>query len=140
MRTMGHRNIGAVGMIMAACFIIVLHSVVPHHHHDCWDGGLVFENELECHCDHHDHDCDHHDGCCKLQDLLSQLVISTKDDKWLVINDQWSVISGQWFDITEGTDVPDLPVVGSFSLQPPTLNYAAGYASTATLRGPPVYC
>ena len=92
---MGHRNFAAATMMAMACFIIVLHSVVPHHHHDCCDGGLVFENELRCTHDHHNHDCDHHDGCCKLQDLLSQLVISTKDDKFL-FGGQWSVVSGWW--------------------------------------------
>ena len=86
-----HRNYGAIAMIAVACSIILLHSVVPHHDHDCCGNGLVFENELSCRHDHHghecgrhDHDSDHHDGSCKLQDLLSQLVISTKDDKFVV--------------------------------------------------------
>lgn len=65
-------------MMVAACCIILLHCVVPHHDHDDSCGGLVFENELTC---RHHHDHHHHDGACRLQDLLSQLVISGKDDK-----------------------------------------------------------
>lgn len=60
--------------------------------------GIVFESEVNCHCgdaccEEHDHahsDCCHHDGnskhpfdFCKLQDLLSHLVLNTKDDKAL---------------------------------------------------------
>ena len=71
-----------------ACAIILLHAFVPHHHHDCkGEAGLVFETEVACHC--------HHDGCpegdcghshhpfdmCKLAEMLSHLVISTKDDE-----------------------------------------------------------
>lgn len=72
-------------MVSVACAIIMLHAVVPHHHHDCCDAkGLTFETELACHCD-----CDHHDGdrhshhpfnICLLQEMLSHLVISTSDD------------------------------------------------------------
>ena len=144
MRGNGHRYIGAKVLMAAAWCIIMLHSVVPHHHHDCCDGGLVFENELECQCDHHDHENDHHDGCCKLQDLLSQLVISTKDDKfflsgqWSVVSGQWSALSGQW------------PVVGgqwSFVDYGRRLEYydraellPSCYVTAESLRGPPVYC
>lgn len=77
-------------MVSLACAIILLHAMVPHHHHDC-DGevGFVFETELGCHCDS---DCDHHTDChhhgshhpfdtCKLQDMLSRLVLTTQDDK-----------------------------------------------------------
>ena len=77
-------------MIMMACVIIMLHAVVPHHHHDCHEArGLTFETELTCHCDS---DCDHHDGnhhshhpfcSCLLQEMLSNLVISTSDDELL---------------------------------------------------------
>ena len=140
MRTTGHRHIAAkMMMVMAGC-IILLHCVVPHHDHDDCCGGLVFENELTCHHDHHNHDCDHPDGCCKLQDLLSQLVISTKEDKWLVIGDQWSVVSGQWVAIPEGTVVPELPVTGDFWFHISDFNSSAGYTATAALRGPPVCC
>lgn len=78
-------------MVSLACVIIFTHAVVPHHHHDCGDeGGFVFETELACHC-HHDHsgcpegkDCGHSHhpfGMCKLADMLSHLVIGTKDDE-----------------------------------------------------------
>lgn len=140
MKVFGHRHIAAKVMMAAAWCIIMLHSVVPHHHHDCCDGGLVFENELDCQCDHHNHDCDHHDGNCKLQDLLSQLVISTKEDKWLVVCSQWYAISGMWADILEETVVPELPLVGNFGSQISDFNSSAGYAAAAALRGPPVCC
>lgn len=78
-------------MVSLACAIILTHAVVPHHHHDCDEGGgFVFETELACHC-HHDHsgcpdgkDCGHSHhpfDMCKLADMLSHLVISTKDDE-----------------------------------------------------------
>lgn len=83
------KHLTAKIMISLACAIILLHAVVPHHHHDCaGEEGLVFETELACHCDcDHDHD---HDGCghshhpfdtCKLAEMLSHLVLSTKDDE-----------------------------------------------------------
>lgn len=61
--------------------------------------GIVFESEVNCHCsdaccEEHDHshsDCCHHDGdskhpfdLCQLQELLSHLVLNTKDDKVLL--------------------------------------------------------
>ena len=83
------KHLTAKIMISLACAIILLHAVVPHHHHDCADEeGFVFETELACHCD-----CDHdHDGCghshshhpfdtCKLAEMLSHLVLSTKEDE-----------------------------------------------------------
>ena len=75
-------------MITLACAIILLHAIVPHHHHDCADAaGLVFETELNCHCSHqhHSHDCDDHHSdhpfdICRLADMLSHLVLNTKED------------------------------------------------------------
>lgn len=75
--------------LVLASAIILLHVVVPHHHHDCAEGvGLVFENELACHChdvgDEPDGDSgrSHHplDGC-GLQHLLPQLTLAS-DEKW----------------------------------------------------------
>lgn len=79
-------------MVSVACAVIMLHAVVPHHHHDCCNAmGLTFETELACHCDcnhhldcNHSNDCDHHShhpfNICLLQEMLSRLVISTSDD------------------------------------------------------------
>ena len=136
---MGHRNFAAATMMAMACFIIVLHSVVPHHHHDCCDGGLVFENELRCTHDHHNHDCDHHDGCCKLQDLLSQLVISTKDDKFflagccqqLAVSGQLLAVSGQWEFVDCGRRVEYYDREELLPLR---------FVTAERLRGPPVSC
>lgn len=144
MRGNGHRYIGAKVLMAAAWCIIMLHSVVPHHDHDRCGSGLVFENELDCQCDHHDHDCDHHDGCCKLQDLLSQLVISTKDDKF-VLGGQQSAVSSQRLAVS-----CQLLAVGgqqlAVSCQRRLEHYDRatllpdGQASAECLRGPPVCC
>ena len=73
-------------MTVLACAIILLHAVVPHHHHDCANEvGFVFETELNCHC-HHDHEGDNNQSShpfdnCKLADMLSHLVLSTKEDE-----------------------------------------------------------
>lgn len=86
------RNLSAKIMTTLAVAIIMLHAFVPHHHHDFEEGaGIVFENELSCHCDcdHHDHQtCDHHHGgshhpfdICLLQEMLSHLVLTTADDE-----------------------------------------------------------
>lgn len=89
-------------MMVLAGAIILMHAMVPHHHHDCdCDFGLVFENEVACHCDeemalmplaencetdndgccHHDEHSHHPLDFCLLQDLLSHLVLSNKDDE-----------------------------------------------------------
>ena len=67
--------------ITLACVIIMLHAVVPHHHHDgCGEVECFF-----CEHHHHGHDDDHGHGglfdLCKLQDMLSHLVLTTKDDE-----------------------------------------------------------
>lgn len=86
------KHLTAKIMITLACAIILLHAIVPHHHHDCADAaGFVFETELNCHCSHqhhpHDcsHDCDNHHSdhpfdICRLADMLSHLVLNTKED------------------------------------------------------------
>lgn len=91
------RYIASVVMLVLANIIILVHAVVPHHHHDCRGAdGFVFENELTCSCDEsecgecHETDCHEHHrhthhpfGNCKLHDLLSKLVLNTKDEKFL---------------------------------------------------------
>lgn len=70
-------------MVSLACAIILMHAVVPHHHDDCC-------GEVECFfCSEHHHDhCCHHDGdshhpfdICKIQEMLSHLVLTTRDDE-----------------------------------------------------------
>lgn len=85
-------------LMVLACAIILMHAMVPHHHHDsCGIVGIVFEDEVTCHCDEeavpcqqcaehhsmsHSHDHSHHPfDLCRLQDLLSKLVISSKEDE-----------------------------------------------------------
>ena len=86
------KHLTAKTMIILACAIILLHAIVPHHHHDCAGlVGFVFETEINCHCshEHHAHDCshdceDHHSDhpfdICHLADMLSHLVLNTKED------------------------------------------------------------
>lgn len=86
------KHLTAKIMIILACAIILLHAIVPHHHHDCAGlVGFVFETEINCHCshEHHAHDCshdceDHHSDhpfdICHLADMLSHLVLNTKED------------------------------------------------------------
>ena len=86
------KHLVAKVMISLACAVIMLHAVVPHHHHDCCgEVGFVFENEMACHCDEscHDMDCEHHHGhshhpfdICLLQDMLSHLTLSNTDDRY----------------------------------------------------------
>lgn len=88
------RHLLAKTLTTLACAIILLHAVVPHHHHDC-DGevGIVFETELGCHHHHPHHadangECNHHSDhpfdICRLADMLSHLVLNTKDDEQLL--------------------------------------------------------
>ena len=53
--------------ILLASAIILLHAMVPHHHHDCNHD-----------CD--DHHSDHPFDICRLADMLSHLVLNTKED------------------------------------------------------------
>lgn len=53
------RHLTAKTLIALACAIILTHAIVPHHHDDC----------------------DGEEGHCKLAEMLSHLVISTKDDE-----------------------------------------------------------
>lgn len=53
------RHLTAKTLVTLACAIILTHAVVPHHHDD-GDGE---------------------EGHCKLAEMLSHLVISTKDDE-----------------------------------------------------------
>ena len=83
------RHLTAKIMVSLACAIILTHAVVPHHHHDCDEGGgFVFETELACHCHHDDcpdgKDCGHSHhpfDMCKLAEMLSHLVLSTKENE-----------------------------------------------------------
>lgn len=80
------RHLSAKIMVSVACAIILLHAIVPHHHHDCCGAkGFVFETEVTCHCDVDHHDVDHHHShhpfdICWLQDMLSHLVIASYDE------------------------------------------------------------
>ena len=77
----------AILFIVLANFIILAHAVVPHHHHHediyfhhnaggCCNSSVLFSFT------HNDDDCSHNDSereTCKLQDLLSKLVLNTKE-------------------------------------------------------------
>lgn len=70
-------------MMVAACVVIMLHAFVPHHHDDCC-------GEVECfffsahHHSHQNHADEHPSDACKLQDMLSHLVLSTRDENTLL--------------------------------------------------------
>lgn len=88
------RHLSAKIAITLACAIILLHAVVPHHHHDCTgEVGFIFETEINCHCSHHHHDCthdcdnhhsDHPFDICRLADMLSHLVLNSKEDEQMM--------------------------------------------------------
>ena len=87
------KNLTAKTMIILACAVILLHAVVPHHHHDCaGEVGFVFETEINCHCSHQHHqhnDCDEHHSdhpfdLCRLADMLSHLVLNSKEDEQML--------------------------------------------------------
>ena len=79
----------AIIFLILANFIILAHAVVPHHHHyhddiyyihnhadDCCNSSIFFS------LTHDSDDCSHDDSekdFCKLQDLLSKLVLNTKE-------------------------------------------------------------
>ena len=140
------KNLTAKIMVVLACAIILMHAIVPHHHHDCeGEAGFVFESELTCHCDHdgcrHEEGHSHHPfDNCKLADMLSHLVLTTKDDEMAFslslkadehdLPDMMAAIS-QWVTLSlmETSDraphhpfaVPILqtPLVGSLALRAP---------------------
>lgn len=84
------RHLVAKILVFLACAVIMLHTFVPHHHHDFEaGGGVIFDTDFGC---QYDGDCRHH-GCdrphnshhpfdiCLIQEMLSHLVISTSDDQ-----------------------------------------------------------
>ena len=83
------KRTAAIIFLILANFIILVHAVVPHHHHyhddiyyihnhadDCCNSSIFFS------LTHDSDDCSHDDSekdFCKLQDLLSKLVLNTKE-------------------------------------------------------------
>lgn len=136
-------------MVSVACAVIMLHAVVPHHHHDCEEGaGMVFETELYCHCDS---DCDHHDcdpqhshhpfDICLLQELLSHLVFSTSDDHFSMAslikaeaNNHWISALAAFF---PSTVVPILPEIKVCRPIRAVLLVVTPLLGAASLRAPP---
>ena len=151
--------VGKILMILA-CTIILVHAVVPHHHHDvCCASGMIFENELTCHeygttscacshengsCSHDHHDMSHHPfNRCKLQDLLSQLVLSHNDEKILQLtlhpNQVPVLLFGALF-VMNGMSIDISPIeVGSFNRMEARIVALTGvnYAPSISHRGPP---
>ena len=155
------RNIASKIMVSLACAIIVLHAVVPHHHHDCADGmGLVFETELCCHCDeacpehavgltydyacghsHHGHQSNHPFDICILQEMLSHLTLVNSDDKYYFT----ALIKAEaqmFFQYCLPTVQSDIiqPDLGTLFCWPAAAvpSVAVPYCGTASLRAPPV--
>lgn len=70
-------------MMVLACAIIMLHAIVPHHHDDCCAAPECFFFS-EHHHHHAEHGDEHHGHApfdmCQLQNLLSHLVLSTRQE------------------------------------------------------------
>ena len=82
----------AIIFLILANFIILVHAVVPHHHH--YHQDIYSHHDSDC-CSnsvllslaHGGDDCSHSDAekdICKLQDLLSKLVLNTKERETFV--------------------------------------------------------
>ena len=80
----------AITFLLLANFIILVHAVVPHHHH--YDENIFHHNSdccetdrfsLACEEESHNHNDDSQKDTCMLQDLLSKLVINTKEKESL---------------------------------------------------------
>lgn len=130
--------------ITVACSIILLHAFVPHHHHDCCgESGLVFENELVCHCDCNHEDCHHHDGesrhpynTCRLQDLLSHLVLTHKDDESALLPTQSGQVVTLWGSLQPA--LPEIMMTGCALLPDrKAVRLHEGIAEPHPSRGPP---
>lgn len=150
--TLVMKSLTAKIMVSLACAIIFMHAVVPHHHHDC-DGerGFVFETELDCHC-HHDGDgCASHDDAthshhpfdmCKLAEMLSHLVLSTKDDETLFAAlfkaDVHELFYGMAYTPLEETLLTLANSQGHSLPAPASLLPKTPYVGTPQLRGPPL--
>lgn len=84
------KRVTSIMMVALSCLIILVHAIVPHHHHDVRGlEGFVFEDEVGCCCDsechHHDGDSHHPFDICKLQELLSHLVLSNKREEIQIV-------------------------------------------------------
>lgn len=76
-------------MIIVACSVLLMHAILPHHHHDIATlAGWSCKNEVTCQQNEHpvpdqniriQHQClQHTDSTCAIQDALSHLVISQR--------------------------------------------------------------
>lgn len=131
----------SIMMNILACAIIMLHAIVPHHHHDCTDKfGLVFETEIACHCDEFCTDCPHHESqqqhhpsnLCKLQIVsirdIEQPYLSFQQthliDLFVSIRPSFDEVS-QWTEVSlaaieyKDSSIPISPNQSSFSFRAP---------------------
>lgn len=98
------KHLGAKIMLWTACAVIMMHAFLPHHHDECCDVVECFF----CSEHHHEHDAQPHekdtaDDSCKLQDMLSHLVLSSRNDEAL---ESPSVIAYLHQDFTIGAGWP----------------------------------
>lgn len=132
-------------MVSLACAIIMLHAVVPHHHDDCCGGVECFfcTEHHHDHCDQHHHSGDSHSplDCCKLQEMLSHLVLSTKEDEQLFatllkIESHSFILLAQLASV----ELPSLAMLQEGSICRPFLMTplaSAPLAGASSLRAPP---
>lgn len=154
-KTLEMRRVISIVMIALANIIILVHAVVPHHHHDCRGiEGLVFENELtcscnegecrECHtsdCHRHRHRSQHPFGNCKLQDLLSKLVLNSRDEKLLVFSLQAPVFDFYNVDFQQiNITVPEMELLVSGDVSRGEEIPLNESRNSNALRAPPAIC
>ena len=105
-------------MISLACAIIMLHAVVPHHHHDCCEAkGLVFETEVACHCESNHHECDHRHSHHPFNTSHNSFILTVPP----VMDDMCtpSVTGGQMWWSRSAVPLVEAPVMGALSLRAP---------------------
>lgn len=136
-------------MISLACFIIWIHAVVPHHHHNL-DNSVcfVFNSELLEESHACESSSDFADGCCdeekspfelcKLQELLSGLVLSNREDdslSWIHLSDVVVVVLYYLCDL----DAPlGLCLFLDGFINDGWPDFCEGFPNASALRAPPV--
>ena len=123
-------------MMTAAVAIILLHTFVPHHHHDVHEGQWADATVMTC----RDADC-HHEGqegvpeeSCKLQQILAQLTLSSKSERILAIVPQAHLDLAPWMSQESETLVAEAAIRWPEAYTPAT---AEGVARSHSMRGPP---
>ena len=123
--------------MVAALAVILLHTFVPHHHHDTHECEQVLGAATAC----HDVDCPGHDAGdapvdqCKLQQLLAQLTLSSRDERLLALTLEGHLDLAPWM---EPVAQPLLPEEGVAWQERTVAPAESGVPLGLALRGPPM--